>query len=279
MPEPTATPVPALAGHAGVATLPALPVAADRGAAAGPAAAFGLLVRWQLASLGTTMLPLIVVVQALLAVGIVIGFGLLIPSMDPATALFLSTGAPTVLLMTVGLVIVPQAVATAKANGTFAYVRSLPVPRSLLLLGDLTVWATVALPGIAGAILAATWRYDLTFSFDWVVLVAASVLTVVTATAVGYAIAVALPQALAMVMSQVLVFFVLLFSPITFPASQLPSWFQTVHAYLPMQAAGDAIRAGLASGTYSVAGRDLLVLALWCAAGVAISLRALARRD
>jgi ABC-2 type transport system permease protein len=281
MPEPTATPVPApaLAGAGAARVTTVRSHAGDRGAAAGPAAAFVLLVRWQLASLGTTMLPLIVVVQALLAVGIVIGFGLLIPSMDPATAMFLSTGAPTVLLMTVGLVIVPQAVATARANGTFAYVRSLPVPRPVLLLSELTVWATVALPGIAGAILAASWRYDLAFRFDWPVLLAASVLIVVTATAVGYAIAVALPQALAMVMSQVLVFFVLLFSPITFPASQLPSWFQTVHAYLPMQAAADAMRAGLASGAYTVQGRDLVVLALWCVAGVAISLRALTRRD
>jgi ABC-2 type transport system permease protein len=262
-------------------TAPALAptVSADRGAAAGPATAFRMLVRWQLASLGTTMLPVIVVVQALLAVGIVVGFGLLIPSMDPATALFLSTGAPTVLLMTVGLVIVPQAVATARANGSFAYLRSLPVARPLLLASDLTVWAAVALPGIVGAIAAARWHYDLTFRFDWVLLAAASVLIVVTATAVGFAIAVALPQALAMVLSQVLVFFVLLFSPITYPASQLPTWFQTVHDHLPMQAAADAMRAGLASGAYTVQGRDLLVLALWCAAGIAISLRALTRRD
>ncbi len=288
MPELTPPPLtPATAGASSstgsalaTATVPGPSLSIDeRGAAAGAVTAFRLLVGWQLASLGTTMLPLIVVVQALLAVGIVIGFGLLIPTMDPATALFLSTGAPTVLLMTVGLVIVPQAVATAKANGTFAYVRSLPVPRSVLLLSDLTVWAAVALPGIAGAIVAASLRYDLTFQFDWLVLAAASVLIVVTATAVGYAIAVALPQALAMVMSQILVFFVLLFSPITFPASQLPAWFQTVHTYLPMQAAADAMRAGLASGAYAVQGRDLLVLALWCAAGIAISLRALTRRD
>jgi ABC-2 type transport system permease protein len=287
MPELTPPRTPATPGATGPAGLPLatatvpVPVLSidARGAAAGPVTAFRLLVGWQLASLGTTMLPLIVVVQTLLAVGIVIGFGLLIPSMDAATALFLSTGAPTVLLMTVGLVIVPQAVATAKANGTFAYVRSLPVPRSLLLLSDLTVWAVVALPGIAGAIVAASLRYDLTFQFDWGVLAAASLLIVVTATAVGYAIAVALPQALAMVMSQVLVFFVLLFSPITFPASQLPAWFQTVHTYLPMQAAADAMRAGLASGAYTVQGRDLLVLTLWCVAGIAISLRALTRRD
>jgi ABC-2 type transport system permease protein len=255
------------------------PAAGDGGAAAGPVTAFLMLVRWQLASLGTTMLPVIVVVQALLAIGIVVGFGLLIPSIDPATALFLSTGAPTVLLMTVGLVIVPQAVATARANGSFAYLRSLPVARPLLLASDLTVWSAVALPGIVGAVAAAKWHYDLTFSFDWPLLVAASVLIVVTSTAVGFAIAVALPQALAMVLSQVLVFFVLLFSPITYPVSQLPSWFQTVHAYLPMEAAADAMRAGLASGAYAVQARDLLVLALWCAGGIAVSLRALTRRD
>lgn len=250
----------------------------DPTGAAGPLATFGLLVRWTLASIGTTMVPIIVVVQTLLAIGIVIGFGLLIPSMEQATATFLSTGAPTVLLMTVGLVILPQAVATAKANGTFAYLRSLPVPRPMLLLSELTVWSVVALPGIAGALLAAWWRYDLTYAFDWLVLIPTSLMIILTATAVGYGIAVGLPQALAMVVSQILVFFVLLFSPITFPASQLPGWFQTVHDYLPMQAAADAMRAGLVSGTFTTGRRDLLVLAAWCVVGLTVSLRALSRR-
>ncbi|MGC5627831.1 ABC transporter permease [Georgenia sp. Z1344] len=245
---------------------------------AGTGTILGTLLRWTLAQTGP-MLPLIIVVQALLAAGIIIGFGLLIPDVDGGEAAFLSTGAPTVLLLTVGLVVVPQGVAQAKANGTFTYQRALPVPRALVLLADLLVWLLVALPGVAVAVIVAQLRFDLDLAIDWPVLVLASVLTALTATAVGYGIAVVLPPMLAQVISQVLVFFVLLFSPITFPADRLPGWFQDVHAWLPVQPAGDLVRAGLLSESYDASGRDVLVLGVWCVLGLTVTLRALVKRD
>jgi ABC-2 type transport system permease protein len=236
------------------------------------------LLRWQVAQIGP-LLPLVVVIQALLAAGIIIGFGFLIPDIDPATALFLSTGAPTVLLLTIGLVIVPQGVARARTDGTFAYMRSLPLARPLLLAADLTVWLLVALPSVAVGVLVAQLRYDLDLSLDWPVLVAAALLVTLMATAVGYAIAVSLQPMLAQLVTQVLVFFVLLFSPITFPAGQLPGWFQTVHDVLPARPGADLLRAGLASDVFAASGRDLLVLVVWCVLGVAVTLRALVRRE
>ncbi|WP_413452362.1 ABC transporter permease [Georgenia phoenicis] len=236
------------------------------------------LLRWQVAQIGP-LLPLVVVIQALLAAGIIIGFGFLIPDIDPATALFLSTGAPTVLLLTIGFVIVPQGVARARTDGTFAYMRSLPLARPLLLAADLTVWLLIALPSVAVGVVVARLRYDLDLSFDWPVLVAAALLVTLMATAVGYAIAVSLQPMLAQLVTQVLVFFVLLFSPITFPASQLPGWFQTVHDVLPARPGADLLRAGLASDVFDASGRDLLVLLAWCVLGVAVTLRALVRRE
>lgn len=245
---------------------------------AAPWTAYTTLVRWEMAQIGTTLLPLVIVVQALMAAGLIVGFGFLIPGIDTATALHLSTGAPTILLLTVGLVIVPQSVAQARANGTFAYQRSLPVARPLVLLADLTVWSVVALPSVAVAVVVARLRYDLALSFDWPLLLATAVLVTVTATAVGYMIAVVLPPLLAQLVSQVLVFFVLLFSPISFPASQLPSWFQSVHDWLPVRPAADLLRSGLASGAYEASARDLAVLVAWCLVGMAVSIRALVRR-
>ncbi|PYG00452.1 ABC-2 type transport system permease protein [Georgenia satyanarayanai] len=236
------------------------------------------LLRWQVAQIGP-LLPLVVVIQALLAAGIIIGFGFLIPDIDPATALFLSTGAPTVLLLTIGFVIVPQGVARARTDGTFAYMRSLPLARPLLLAADLTVWLLIALPSVAVGVLVAQLRYDLDLSFDWPVLVASALLVTLMATAVGYAIAVSLQPMLAQLVTQVLVFFVLLFSPITFPASQLPGWFQTAHDVLPARPGADLLRAGLASDVFDASGRDLLVLVVWCVLGVAVTLRALVRRE
>lgn len=91
-------------------------------------------------------------------------------------------------------------------------------------------------------------------------------------------IAVVLPPMLAQMVSQALSFFVLLFSPIAFPASQLPAWFRTVHDWLPIRPAADLLRAGLAHATYTANGTDLLVLGLWCLLGVSLSVWALVRR-
>lgn len=255
----------------------AAPASRPEPSAAGVGTVYGTLLRWTLSQIGV-MMPLIIVVQALLAAGIIVGFGFLIPDIDEGTALFLSTGAPTVLLLVLGLVMVPQGVARARTDGTFHYMRSMPVHRPLLLAADLTVWLIVALPSVAVAVLVAMWRYDITLSFDWPVLLSAVVLVTVTATAVGYAIAVSMPPLLAQLVSQVLVFFVLLFSPITFPIEQLPQWFQAVHDVLPARPGADLVRAGLASDTFTASGRDLLVLLAWCLGGLAISLRALVRR-
>ncbi|GAA1984091.1 ABC transporter permease [Isoptericola halotolerans] len=262
------------------AEAPAVPTdgtTAQPSATVGPWSSYASMVRWNVAQVGS-MLPLVVVVQAVLAAGIIVGFGLVIPDIDPATALYLSTGAPTVLLMVVGLVIVPQGVARARTDGTFVFLRTLPVPRLTLLLADLTVWLLVALPSVAVAVLVGELRFDLALSPDWPVLLVATVLVTVTATSVGYAVAVTLPPVLAQLVSQVLVFFVMLFSPLTFPATQLPAWFRTVHEWLPVQPAGDLLRAGLASEVYSADARDVAVLAVWCVVGVLLSLRALVRR-
>lgn len=242
-----------------------------------PGAGFLTLMRWSLASTGA-MLPLIIIIQAMLAAGIIIGFGFLMGDITPEGALFLSTGAPTILLLTIGLVIVPQGVSRARASGAFDYQRALPVPRPMLLLVDLVVWALIALPGVAVGLLVAWLRFGLSFSFDWPLLIISSLLVTTMATAVGYAIAVALPPMPAQMVSQVLVFFVLLFSPITFPASQLPQWFQLLHDYLPIRPAADLLRAGIAAQSYAPELRDLVVLVAWTALGLLITGRALMRR-
>lgn len=242
-----------------------------------PGTGFITLMRWSLASTGA-MLPLIVIIQAMLAAGIIIGFGFVIGEVTPEGALFLSTGAPTILLLTIGLVIVPQGVSRARASGAFDYQRALPVARPLLLIVDLVVWSLIALPGVAVGLLVAWLRFDLSFSFDWPLLIAASLLITTMATAVGYAIAVSMSPMPAQMVSQVLVFFVLLFSPITFPAAQLPSWLQVLHDFLPIRPAADLLRAGVAADVFTASGRDLMVLIAWTGLGLLVTGRALVRR-
>jgi ABC-2 type transport system permease protein len=112
----------------------------------GPASSYRTLLRWRLAQIGGTVLPMVVVVQSLLAAGLIVGFGFLIPEVDVAAASYLATGTPTALLMIVGLVLLPGGVSDARADGTLHYLRTLPLPRSVPLLVELTVWSTVASP-------------------------------------------------------------------------------------------------------------------------------------
>ena len=251
-------------------------VRAQQERAANPLAGYWLLLRWGAGDIAA-FLPIIIGIQVILSVAIILGFGLLMPDVDHATAQYLATGAPTMLLITVGLVVAPQAVGTQKAKGAFDWFRTLPVPRVAYLLADLTVWTVAALPGLAVALLTAWWRYGVEFQLAPTVVPAVVLVSLGTAT-IGYAVAVLLPQQVSMMVTQVLIFFTLLFSPITYPASNLPGWLQTVHAWLPFEAMGDVVRASLISGTFDASGRDYLVLIAWCVAAFAGCAAVMTRR-
>ena len=77
---------------------------------------------------------------------------------------------------------------------------------------------------------------------------------------------------------QALVVFVLMFSPLNFPAERLPDWLSTVHAVLPIQATGEVIRGSLASTTFTTTGGSFVLLFTWCLAGLTIAFVTLNRR-
>lgn len=236
----------------------------------------GLLIQWQLRR-GASSLPLMILVQSLLAVGTIVGFGFLIGDVDPAAALFLATGAPTVTLVMVGLVMTPQTVAEEKREGSIDWKHTLPVPRALFLVADLAMWTVIALPGLVLALLVAMWRYGISFSFSpW--LLFGVIIVSLTAASVGYAVATLLPPMVAMLISQLLVFVILLFTPISFPPDRMPSWLQSAHEWLPFQPMGDVIRGGLASGAYPIPTAAIVTLTIWCVLAVAGAAAVLVRR-
>jgi ABC-2 type transport system permease protein len=236
-----------------------------------------LLLRWSAIRL-RYLLPLVLVIQIFLSVGIVIGFAFLLPSIDPATALFLSTGAPTLGLITIGMVMAPQMVAQAKTEGTFAYNQTLPVPRTAVLGADITTWLAVGVPGLLLGLLVAVLRFDLTLRVSWLV-VPAMLLVALTGTTVGFAIAYAAAPSVTSMVSQLIVFIALMFSPINFPAGRLPGWLQAVHEVLPFQSMARVVRDTLTTPPEGIAVLPFAVLAVWCAAGLAITLRVMTRRS
>ncbi|RKR90866.1 ABC-2 type transport system permease protein [Micromonospora pisi] len=235
-----------------------------------------LLLCWSAIRLRHT-LPLMVIIQTMLAVGIVIGFSFLVPTMDQQTALYLSTGAPTLGLITVGMVLAPQLVAEAKTAGTFDYNRTLPVPRSTILAADLSIWLLSALPGLVLALFTATLRFDITLDVSPLVVVAV-LLVALTATAIGYAIAYATSPTVANLIAQLIVFVSLMFSPVNFPADRLPEWLRAVHQVLPFQYMAEAVRDTLAVPTDGISTAPFAVLAGWCLLGLTVTMRIMTRR-
>lgn len=235
-----------------------------------------LLAQWQFRR-QSTVLPLMVVVQVAIAVATVVGYGLLVGDPTPEVALFLATGAPTITLITVGLILTPQMISQAKTEGSLDWMRTLPVPRSLFLVSDLLVWTVLALPGMVLGVVAGVLRFDVDLSVaPWIG--GAVLLVSLTAAAVGYAMASLLPPAVAMIMTQLLVFIVMLFSPVSYPAERMPTWLQDAHELLPIEPMAQLMRAGLAHDTFTVPGRSVVVLLVWCAVAVAGALAALRRR-
>ena len=97
-----------------------------------------LMVVWEVRSL-RIVLPLAVVTQIILGAGLVIGFGFLLGDISMTGALFLATGATVISMITLGLVLVPQIIASRKQAGVYDYLWSLPVPRTASIAASLTV--------------------------------------------------------------------------------------------------------------------------------------------
>ncbi len=235
-----------------------------------------LLAQWQFRR-QSQFLPLLVVVQVFMAIATVIGYGLLVGEPSPEIALYLATGAPTVTLITVGLVMVPQLLSQSKTEGSLDWMRTLPVPRVAFLASDLVVWTLLAIPGMLLGVLAGVLRYDITLSVaPWVV--PGALMVSLTAAAVGYAMASLVPPAVATLLTQALVFVVLLFAPVSYPAERMPQWLQSAHEWLPIEPMAQLIRAGLADDAFTMPGRSLVVLSAWCVASVVGASLALRRR-
>jgi ABC-2 type transport system permease protein len=235
-----------------------------------------LLLQWQALRL-KLFLPILMLVQTLFALGIVLGYPLLFPELDRTTILFLATGAPAISLITIGLVGVPQFVAQGKQEGTLDYMRSLPVPRMVYLLADVSVWMAIMLPGVIVAIAVSTVRFELDLEISPLV-VPIMILVALTASAAGYAIAALLRPMVANVMTQVLVVFVLMFSPLNFPADRLPDWLATLHDLLPIQGMGELMRGAIAGGQFGIEAGSMLLLGAWAAGSLAVSWAVMTRR-
>lgn len=237
---------------------------------------FALLMKWNVLRMRTD-LPVFLAIQTLIASGIVIGFSLLIPDIDSASALYLTTGAMTVSLITIGMVIAPQSVSYRKQEGVLDYQRSMPVPRLAMLAADAALWVVVALPGLVVTLLVASARFELDVSVSpWMV---PAVLLVSAASAgIGYCIAYALKPVLVGLVTNFVIIVSLMFAPVNYPPERLPDWAASVHEWLPFQYMAQAIRETVDVPAGGIAVLPFAVLAAWVVIGLAVTTRVMTRR-
>ena len=235
------------------------------------------MLRWEITSM-RLLLPLTVVVQVLFGAGFILGIGLFFEDIPSRTALLLSTGASTITLIMVGLVMGPQLVAQQKMEGTYDYLWSLPVPRSAATAAWIILNMIFAIPGMVVALLVATWRYDIDLDIS-LAIVPAVLITLLTATLLGYALAHAVPRPeVTQLLTQVLIFGIVGFSPINYPPDNLPRWLAELHDYLPFLPMATVIRGGLTQGLVSNVAQSYIVLAVWGVIALGLVAGSLGRR-
>ena len=235
------------------------------------------MLRWQLTDM-RLLLPMTVLVQLLSGVGLVLGFGLLIPEMTERLALFLSTGAVVVSLVVVGVIMGPQLIAQQKSSGSYDFMWSLPVPRSSAAAAWVTLNTIIAVPSMAGALGAAWWRYGVSFDVSPGVIPAVG-LTLITGTLLGYALAHAVPKPdITQLISQLLIFVIFGFSPISYPIENLPGWLADLNQFLPFYPMANVVRDALTDGIVADVGSSYLVLSIWAIAAAVVAGVALRRR-
>jgi ABC-2 type transport system permease protein len=235
------------------------------------------MLRWQLTSM-RLLLPLLVIVQMLIAAGFSVGMSMFFTEVTPTVALYLGTGSAIIALIIVGLIVAPQLIAVEKEEDTYDFTWSLPTPRSAAVVAWLVLCAIVSIPAMIAALAVASWRLDIVYSVNPTI-VPAVLLVLICGTMIGYAMAHAIPKpGLTQLLTQVLAFGVLGFTPITFPIENLPSWLANIQEVLPFYHMGVIVRGGLTDGLVDDLWMSYLVVLGWSLAAIVLVALVLGRR-
>lgn len=224
-----------------------------------------LMVKWVFFSY-RVWLSLNFAVQIGIAIAFIYGISFFYPQITPSIAKYLTTGAPTIIMTTVGLVMAPQIIASARLEGTFDYIWSLPIPRMVHIAAEASVLFATTLPGIALAVVLGAFHFDFGLSIS-PLLIPAVILIAGCGTFIGYTIAFAVPKPMMVnVITQIIVFLVMMFSPVMYPAEQLPGWLQAVHQVLPIKYMAFLMRGTLTDLNVNL-GLSFAVVGGWSLAG------------
>jgi ABC-2 type transport system permease protein len=235
------------------------------------------MLRYDVASMREWLAPFLMI-QVFMGAGMAIMYGFYFDEVPRVFATFVSTGAPVLAIIPVGMTMVPSLVLQHRLDNTYDFVWSLPVPRMSAMVSNLTLFTAISAPGAAITLLVAAWRYDIDLAISWDI-VPAVLLASIMGVAVGFGFAHAMkdPRMTNLVVN-LIIFFVTLFSPIAFPIENFPDWFATVHRFLPFYPMAQVIREGLTSGLATDVGWSYAVLTAWTIIGWGTAARIVTRR-
>jgi len=226
---------------------------------------YGLMLKWVFLS-NRPWLTLNLVSQLGIGVAFIFGIGYFYPEMTASIAKYLTTGSPTLVLLMVGLVSAPMVVANMRSSGTFDYIWSLPVPRMAHIAADATNLFGTMIPGIILSIILGKYHFGFDLNVSWLV-IPAVLLIASCATFAGYSMAFAVPTPMmTQVVTQIMTFLVVMFSPVMYPAEQLPQWLHSLHNVLPIQYMANLMRGTLTDLPVNL-GLAFAVVGAWFVAG------------
>jgi ABC-2 type transport system permease protein len=240
-------------------------------------AGYRAMLRFDLASSREWLIPFLLV-QVLMGAGMAVIYGFYLGDMPVRAATFVATGAPTLSVIPLGMALAPSLVAIRKIEGTYDFVWSLPVPRAVAALSSYTLFTLLAVPGFIVTLAIAGWRYHLALSISAGV-VPAVLLASLMAASVGFALGHAVPNpGLTNVITNLVIFVVLMFSPIAFPIENFPGWLAAAHRVLPFWHMANIVRDSLTDGLVEAVWRSYLVVGAWTVAAWFLAARAMGRR-
>ncbi len=238
---------------------------------------YAMMLRFDLRGLGQ-WLAFGLLIQVLMGAGMAIMYGFYLGDVPPQVGAFMAAGVPAIALIPIGFVMVPNMVGQQRIAQTYEFLWSLPVPRLAAAASTFTVFTLMALPGVAVALLVGAWNYDVKLSVEPMI-VPAVLLTSLMTTSVGFGMAHGIKNPVVInFVTNMTVFFVLLFSPIVVPIAQFPEWLASLHRVLPFYHMAEVIRDALTSGFVADVGMSYLVLGAWTVAGWAITAWVVGRR-
>ena len=192
---------------------------------------------------------------------------------DATSLLYIVSGAAVFAVATEGIGTLAQRIGMLRKDGMMVYYASLPIGRASFLAAMVSARLLLVLPGLVTPVIAAILLYDADFTLS-PALLPVLLVTCLSLSAFGLAIGTLVSsQDLIVVITNLLVFVLLLAAPVLIPAESLPVALRVLGYLLPPTYAADALRQAL-SGQFGTAfALDMTVLVAMAALGLAVATR------